>query len=110
MVCAVLALGPKKAGFADDDDDESNGMAYITVLTVPRFQNNAIKEFGTDFFALVLSFISFYGPLKLCNFFAFSMFIKIKLLLCIRCTQLIYFLFLKKDNNFKMSCNFTPKP
>ena len=47
-----------KTGFADDDDDESNGMAYITVLTVPRFQNNAIKEFGTDCFALVLSFIS----------------------------------------------------
>ena len=36
------------------DDDESNGMAYITVLMVSfDITKNAIKEDGTDCFALL---------------------------------------------------------
>ena len=36
-----------------DDDDESNGRAYIIVLTVSCYHKNYIKEFGTDCFALL---------------------------------------------------------
>ena len=48
-VSALCHLRPRD-GF--DHDDESNGMAYITVSTVSRHQKYALKELDTDRFAL----------------------------------------------------------
>ena len=41
-------------GFAADDADESNAMAFMTVLIVSCCHNNDINEFGTDCYALLM--------------------------------------------------------
>ena len=39
-----------------DDDDESNGMSYVTVLTVSYCQKKCHQEFGTNCLTLVENF------------------------------------------------------
>ena len=59
-------------GFDDGDDDELNGMAYITVWTNSCNQTIIIKEFGTDCFALFLTI--FYPDLQVSKNISCSMF------------------------------------